>query len=249
MKRILALLSIIATANVFAVEKQQLMSLITEASIKRESAYVEVRDRIVNLGTNVLPLLADFAMEESLSWQQRLVARICYERIERKETIEKLLATDWYKHPKINPDWPPLIIGSDPYIAELVNADVKEAGVWYYCLELEWKMTGEKGNLREGGRGYSYWTSACTSAVKDNPEERVWFLRVCADLMAMSPAPPRVGWLRSTLGREKWAGDFQSFPIPKPDAAFLLEHHAPSPVTEEPPFRLGTNIIKRVKQP
>jgi len=248
MKRVLAL-ALIATLNAFALERKELMPLIEEASLKRESAYVEVRNKVVGYGTNVLPLLAEIAVDNTLSWQKQLVARICYERIERGKEIKKLLETDWYNHPNINPEWPPVIIGPEPHIAELVNADVKEAGVWYYCLELEWKMTGEKGNLREGGKGYSYWTSACTFAVKDNPEERIWFLRICADLMAMTPPPPRGGWIKTILGREKSAGDFQSFPTPNPDAAFLLEHRAPPPVTEEPPFRIGTNIIKRAKQP
>ena len=143
MKRILLLATMI-TADVFAVERKELMPLIEEASIKRESSYVEIRDKIVQYGTNAIPILESVAIDVTIPWQQQLVARICYERIERGKEIRKLLETDWYSHPKINPEWPPIIIGPEPYIADLVHADMKEAGLWYYCLELEWKMTGEK---------------------------------------------------------------------------------------------------------
>ncbi|MCL2104436.1 MAG: hypothetical protein FWH21_05190 [Kiritimatiellaeota bacterium] len=82
MKKLLALL--VMTVNAFAVEKKELMPLIEEASTKRESAYVEVRKKIVDYGKDAIPILGEIAVDESLPWQQRLVARICYERIEGK---------------------------------------------------------------------------------------------------------------------------------------------------------------------
>jgi len=96
-------------------------------------------------------------------------------------------------------------------MTQLVSADVQKAGLWYYCLEQVWKSTGEVGEIfierhQEG------WVGACVIAVKDTPEERVWFLRVCSDLMAMSPPPPRwSSWLYPMLLREK-----------KPDTVPLL---------------------------
>ena len=236
MKKLLALL--VMTVNAFAVEKKELMPLIEEASTKRESAYVEVRKKIVDYGKDAIPILGDIAVDESLPWQQRLVARICYERIEREKEIKKILEIDWYSHPKIDSNWPDLIIGQEGYIAGLVKAEIAETGLWYYCLELEWKMTNERGNLRERG-GNSYWTSACIAAVRDNPEERIWFLRICSEIMVIDPPTQRwSNWLFPTLRREE-----------KPDTAYLLEHRAPPSVPEEPPFRLGTKIIKLAKQP
>ena len=235
MKRILLLTTVITTTS-FGLERKEVMPLIEEASIQRESAYVDVRNRIIAFGTNAIPILGDVAIDESVPWQQRLVARICYERIGRGQEIKKLLDMDWYSHPKIDPTWPYPIMGQEGFIAKLVEADVKEIGLWYYCLELEWKMTGEKGNLREWA-GNSYWTSACTAAVRDNPEERIWFLRICADLMAISPTPTRwTKWLYPTLKKEE-----------KLDSTYVLEHRAP-PSALEPPFRLGSNIVKRAKQ-
>jgi len=241
MKRILVLVTVM-TANVFAVERQQLMPLIEEASTNREATYVEARDKVVAFGTNALPLLAELAIDETISWQQRLAARICYERIERKEDIKKFLSTDWHSHPKIDPSKMLAITGPEGYLAGLAEADMKEIGLWYYCLELEWKMTGEKGNLREYA-GYCFWTSACTRAVKDNPEERIWFLRICTDLIVSIPpapnfSPTRIRWIHIELERAQ-----------KPDATYVLEHRAPPPVTEEPPFRLGTKVITPAKQP
>jgi len=236
MKRVLTL-ALFATLNTFALERKELMPLIEQASTKREAAYVEMRNKIVEYGTDVLPLLADLAVDESLPWQQRLVARICYERIERKEDIENLLATDWYKHPNFDPNWGLVIMGPEGgIIANLVMPEIRRLGLWYYCIEEMWKMTGEKWKHLHRADLLEW---SCVSFVKDTPEERIWFLRVCSDLMTLPPPPPpRFNWPRSTLFQQE-----------KPDSAYVLEHRAPPPVTEEPPFRLGTNIIKRAKQP
>ena len=226
----------VMTANVFAVEKKELMPLIEKASTNRESAYVEVRDKIVGFGTNALPLLAEIAVDEALPWQQRLIARICYERVERKEDIKKLIETNWYSHPKFNPEWNKLITGPEIDMGEMVIPELREIGLWYYYLEVEWKMTGEQAEIRRGDR--YRWVSWCTFTAKDSSIERIWFLRICSDLVETTPASPRVSWIHSILRREE-----------KPDAVYLLEHRVPPPVTSEPPFRLGTNIVKRVTQP
>ena len=292
MKKVLALF-VMMTANVFAVEKKELMPLIEEASTKRESAYLEVRNRIAALGTNALPLLADIAVDEALPWQQRLVARICYERIERKEEIKKLIETDWYKHPDFNPEWRQFLPGPEGHMGGLVMPALKEAG-WYYCLEFAWKDTGEKGNIID--KRLDLWAYWCVLAVKDNPEERIWFLRVCAELTENTPPDPipplpRIYWLHQTLLREKkadvvpvifqylslrnrqsneigpWfdevlgyadsrsADALEAFVASRqksegfaPELATVRTRTAPPPAPE-PPFRLGTNIVKRINQP
>ena len=123
-----------------------------------------------------------------------MVARICYERIERKEEIEKLTATDWYAHPKFEERWNNRLSGPEGQMFDMVVSDLKKAGLWYYYLEVEWKMTGELAEIRDSHKD-GYWARCCSFAVKDNPEERVWFLRVCADLFKLTPPPSRVGWL------------------------------------------------------
>ena len=229
-------LPLIMAVNVFALERKDVMPLIEEASGKRESAYVEVRNRIVGYGTNAIPILGSVAVDESLPWQQKLIARICYERIEREKEIKKILETDWYKHPNFNPRWNEYLGGPEGRMHDMVETDLKEAGLWYYYLEVEWKMTGEQAEIR---RNREHWISWCTFSVKDNPDERIWFLRICSEIMAIVPPSRRWDeWLRPILQREV-----------QPDSAYLLEHRAPPPVTSEPPFRLGTNIVKRINQP
>jgi len=224
------------TANLFAVEKQELMPLIETASTVKSNAYLEVRNKILEYGTSIIPILGSVAVDDTLPWQQRLVARICYERIERKNDIEKLLATDWYSHPKFNPNEHPYIMGPEAGMGGIVVSDLKEVALWYYYLELEWKITGEEGRISKH-HFPDLWVSWCTLAVRDNPEERIWFLRICSEIMAIDPPTQRWSrWLFPTLRREE-----------KPDTVYLLEHRAPPPLPEEPPFRLGTKIIKPAK--
>jgi hypothetical protein len=218
-------------------KKSEIVRLLIEtAATATGKAYVEVRDEILGYGKDYHALLAAIAVDEVLPWQQQLVARICYERIERKEDTEKLLETNWHNHPDFNPGWNMLITGPDIRMGEIVIPDLKDAGLWYYYLELIWKMTGEKGGISEKHIP-DLWARWCALAIKDNIEERVWFLRVCVDLMTMPSLPSRVSWLQSTLLSEE-----------KPDAAYVLENRAPPPIASEPPFRLGTKIIKPAQQ-
>jgi len=265
--------------------------LIETAATATGKAYVETRDEILVYGKDYHALLAEIAVDETLPWQQRLVARICYERIERKKDIEQLLETDWYSHPDFNPEWRLLLPGPIGPMTKLVHTDVQKAGLWYYCLEQVWKSTGEMGEIYKG-RHQEGWVGCCALAVKDNPEERVWFLRVCAEILAMSPPPPRWNnWLYPTLCREEkpdvaplllevmrdYKGDIFSFVVglskfadsrvadtldkfvaarpDSPDVEYLgpplaaVRTRAAPPPSPEPPFRLGTKIIKPAKQP
>ena len=207
MKRIMFMTMMMAAA-VSAVEKKELMPLIETAATVTSNAYVDVRDKIVAHGKDVLPLLAEIAVDESLPWQQQLVARICYERIERKPDIEKLLATDWYAHPDFEPRWNRFRTGPEPFIGAIIVPELKNAGVWYYCLEVVWKMKNEYGEaFRDRSRAPEYWASCCVLAVKDNPEERPWFLRICAEILKnapdLDPYRSRAGWLYSLLRDEE----------------------------------------------
>jgi hypothetical protein len=235
------LLAMIMTTSVFAFEQKDLMLLIEEAAVAKSNAYLEVRNKIVEHGAKILPVLSALTTDESLSWQQQLIIRICYERIERKADIEKLLETDWYSHPKFDPTEPMPIVGPEARMGRFVRPELTEAGLWYYYLEREWKNTGEDGKISKH-HSPDLWVSWCTLAVKDNPEERIWLLRICSEFLtdaSPSPAPStRAYSLQYMLQKEE-----------KPDSAYVLEHRAPPPVASEPPFRLGTKIIKPAKQP
>jgi len=239
MKKTMIVLPLIMAVNVFALERKDVMPLIEEASGKRGTEYVETRNRIVAFGTNALPFLVEFAVDDALPWQHRLVSRICYERIERKEDIGKLIETDWYSHPKFNPEWNSYLTGPEWHMVDMIVDDLREVGLWYYYLEQEWKMTGEKAKIKNESRNPFLWKSCCTFAVKDSPKERIWFLRICSEFLINADVyAPRAEHLQNFLAREE-----------KPDSAYLLEHRVPPPVPEEPPFRLGSKIIKPAKQP
>ena len=287
MKRVL-LLTATMTASLFAVEKKDVMPLIEEASAKRESAYVEVRNKITGYGKNTLPLLAEIAVDEALPWQQQLVARICYERIERGEEIKKLLETDWYSHPNFDPKWNDKHSGPEGSMEKIVLPDLKEIGLWHHYLEVIWKTTGEEGKISQKYIPH-IWTMWYAFVLKDNLEERVWFLKICADLLEPSP-PPYGGILRHILFNEKtpdtvpllfryfiqpteknveigpWFRNISKFADSrsadilekyiaehpsrasyKDDIATVRTRPAPPPAPDI--FRLGTNIIKRAKQP
>ena len=204
MKRMMFMMMMAATVS--AVEKNELMPLIETAATVTSNAYVEVRDKIVAHGKGVLPLLAEIAVDESLPWQQQLVARICYERIERIEDIEKLLVTDWYQHLEFNPEWNRYRQGPEGAMMKLVVDYMKKVGLWYYCLEVVWKTTNDNGKIFRRNTPEN-WAGGCTRAVRDNPEERVWFLRICSDVLKnapdLDPYRSRAGWLYSTLRREE----------------------------------------------
>jgi len=184
------------TANLFAVEKQDIMPFITAASTATGKAYVEVRNKIVEYDVDALPLLDAIAIDETLTWQQQLVARICHERIGRKADIEKLLATDWRKHPNFSGKWF-AVVGLSIHAIEIITADLRDLGLWYYYLEVEWKTTGEVVNS-----GGDDWTYLYTLTVKDSPE-RVWLLRVFDEMIETTPPPPRLHWLFTTLMNEQ----------------------------------------------
>ena len=232
MRKTLVLMMVTITAVAVAVEKTELMPLIETASTNREpssievlplrprqsepareviyhaSAYVKMRNKIVEYGKDALPLLAEIAADENLPWQQQLVARICKERIERKKDIEKLLATDWRKHPNFNPEWDAYITGAEPLMIGMIIDNLREKRLWYYYLEVEWKMTSDKVKLYLPDT----WVQCCTYAVKDSPE-RIWFLRVCDDLLETAP-PLQLRRLSNILAHEE-----------KPDTIDLREKY------------------------
>jgi hypothetical protein len=78
-------------------------ALIRSAAKTGGPTYIERRDAIVALGETALPWLAEMADDESASWQERLTARICFERIARGDEIRELLEHDWQQYPPYRP--------------------------------------------------------------------------------------------------------------------------------------------------
>jgi|GEM_PF-1293479 len=124
-------------------EAEELRPLLSAAATNRCTAYLSARGEILSLGTNALPALGRCAADAVLTWQERLVARICYERIARKEDIEYLLSYDWRADTGYDKRWEKNIVGPSFKLGTIVVPKCREVGLWYYYVELTWKETGE----------------------------------------------------------------------------------------------------------
>jgi hypothetical protein len=157
-----------------AIDRDQIDKMLTAAVTAQSNAYIEARATITNLGTNALPMLAQAGNDATLSWQQRLVARIGYERIERTHAIETLRSRDWRKYPGYDPRWERSMVGPGVKMFELVVPVLTKEGLWYYYIEVTWKKTGELAlsplmNIND------LWSQWCRLALAGRPEEEYLF--------------------------------------------------------------------------
>jgi hypothetical protein len=165
-KIILCLLSLEA----YAVQHSGLEQRLEDAANASGGVYVEVRDSIMALGDDALPALARAAGDTSLVWQQRLVARICYERIAGGKEIEALRVHDWRQHPGFDLNWLKNLSGPGRLMQPLAISYLVEVGLWYYYVEMTWKQTGELtvSSLRHID---DHWQRWCRMALAGRPEE------------------------------------------------------------------------------
>jgi hypothetical protein len=126
-----------------AADDSRLHNMLASAATNRGSAYLEARTEILAPGTNALPALGRCAVETDLTWQQRLVARICYERLSRGADIAALWAYDWRTDKGYDKQWERHILGPTANLGKIVVPKCREVGLWYYYVELTWKETGE----------------------------------------------------------------------------------------------------------
>jgi hypothetical protein len=181
--------------SVQAIERDQLDKMLTAAVTAQSNAYIEARATITNLGTNALPMLAQAGNDATLSWQQRLVARIGYERIQRADAIDALCHHDWRAYPPYSAPHAKMIfltnevgkivssevqppgarftsvLGPQTDMGQYVIPKCREAGLWYYFIELTWKQTGENGVLKpRDPRFEQVWPKWCREAMIGQPE-------------------------------------------------------------------------------
>ena len=176
----------LAAVCVAAGDDVRLNGMLASAATNRGNAYLEARAQILALGTNALPALRRCAIAADLPWQQRLVARICYERLVRFADIEALRTYNWSSDPGYNKEWEKSIVGPGLKMGSIVVRKCKETGVWYYYVELTWKETGEDIlNSRDNGvRGR--WPHWCLDAVAGEPE-RYWYRKTVSERMLALP--------------------------------------------------------------
>jgi len=165
--------------GVLAIEPVQLNQKLEAAAIAEFGAYMEARTDITVLGVDALPELARAAENPSLTWQQRLVARICYERIARSRDIEALRTLDWRQHSKFDQDWERNLSGPSRLMQPLAISHLAEVGLWYYYIEVTWKQTDELAvsPLRHINEHWQRW---CRMALAGRPEE-VYLLRAMTE--------------------------------------------------------------------
>jgi hypothetical protein len=133
----------IMSINAIAVDDSHLFGMLAAAATNRGNAYLEARAQILALGTNALPELGRYAIAADLTWQQRLAARICYEKLTRGADIDALMAYDWRKDKNYDKKWEQFITGPSIRMGAVVVPKCREFGLWYYYVELTWKETNE----------------------------------------------------------------------------------------------------------
>lgn len=164
--------------SVWAMESEELDALLAKAAESQSNTYLEVRSEIVALGTNALPQLARAGANKSLTWQKRLSARICYERIVRGDDIEALRNHDWRKHPGYAIGWERTMIGPVIGMRRLAIDWIAEQGLWYYYIEQTWKLTMERYCGIQSSNINAYWMDWCMEALSGQPEEVYLFLAI-----------------------------------------------------------------------
>ena len=134
----------ILSVNIFALDSNELSQMISKAALAKGKDYLKTRTTITNMGDKILPELALLAVDENKTWQERLVSRICYEKIARKDDIDALRKYDWKSDPKYDKRWEAYITGPGMVMGRVAYPKFNEMGLWYYYIELLWKKTGEK---------------------------------------------------------------------------------------------------------
>ena len=212
----------------FGIERDQINAMLQTAATNQGNAYLAGRNAITNECASNLALLAQAGNDASLSWQQRLTARIAYERIARGSEIETLRAYNWRQHPGYDANWERYITGPVAQLWRITVPHFIKTGLWYYYVELSWKRTGETAitNDRRIKDEWPYW---CRMAVAGQPENPYKNSPGIAATMGYDPtiAPteqPEVYYLRLVMTNQEEKG------------LSLTQ-------STEPPFRLGTNLV------
>ena len=114
----------------FGLDRARLGEMLTTAAGAQSNAYLAARQSILDTSKDALPVLAVAASDSKLTWQQRLVARICYERIVRANDLDLLRRYDWQLHPKYNSIKKGTMLGPSSDLAELGVSKCVEDGLW-----------------------------------------------------------------------------------------------------------------------
>jgi len=228
MKRQYLFLSLLLPVVSLGVERAQIDRLLNVACTNQGSAYIATRDELVSLSTKALPLLAQAGVDTTRSWQERLMARVVYERIARGKDIAAVRGHDWRMHPGYDVKWEGSIMGPGWKMRQLVIPFLIREGLWYYYIEITWKHTGELAfsPLRHINDDWESW---CRTAIAGQPKGPYEDSPKTAARLGYDPtiAPfsqPEMFYLQLVIDGKAQQG-VPVVPVP------------------EPPFRLGTNVV------
>lgn len=200
MKTMIFLLCLVPVC-VMAGELSGISDMLVLAASVDTDGYIEVRKAIADIGAPALPVLGREAENMERPWQQRLVARICYERIMRGADIQDLRKEDWSSYPPYQPRQMGVLVltempdgtrsaemrpsGASVGIPRsgpsyLMDAHViphcQKMALWYYFIELTWKQTGEGPLNIDDPKFIERWPTWCRMALSGRPEEVYLFL-------------------------------------------------------------------------
>ena len=124
---------------------EDLRPLLEQAISARGTNYIDIRNQIVAVGSNNGVDLAAIAGKTNETWQMRLVAGICAERIGKHDAILEIAMKDWQRDPEYNPKWQESHGGlsASPEFGALMLMRYNEKALWFYYMELLWKGTEE----------------------------------------------------------------------------------------------------------
>ncbi|NLB66064.1 MAG: hypothetical protein GX803_06320 [Lentisphaerae bacterium] len=193
MRRWVILLMLCAGSG-WAGEVGDVRQRLAEVAAAEGAEYMELRDRVA--AEVSADLLFQAANDDRLTWQLRLVARICCERIAREHELADLLNEDWRAYPPYQPrNIGRLVFTQMPdgsHAAEIrpagsnigsprsgpsslmdsyVVAYCQKTALWYYYIEQTWKQTGEGPLNIADARLIEKWPSWCRMALAGRPEE------------------------------------------------------------------------------
>lgn len=174
MRGIFLSLCFVATVGL-GVERTQLDVMLQTAATNSGPAYLVARTALTNACVLHPTMLATAATDTSLTWQQRLAARIAYERLVREPDIAALRVFNWQTHPLYDVKWEMCIVGPYEGIRTIAIPEITRCGLWYYYIELIWKNTQETSDSRIP-RLATAWPWWCVEVVKTEPESRFLWL-------------------------------------------------------------------------
>ncbi len=145
--------------------------MIRSAAESSGATYIVRRDAVVALGETALPWLAEAATDESLTWQERLTARICFERIAREDDIRELLGHDWQQHPNYQGGLVH-IVGRHVGMGQYVRPEMRKTGLWYTYIETVLKRTGEAAVPSFDKKFDQSWPGWAKAVIWEEPERQ-----------------------------------------------------------------------------